>query len=78
MCVHFHEKHEGEAQETIFRLLSKHRTALERQVVESVRIEEISGNPLESLNLKSEWVGSKLPGLLVARPKGTARPKDKG
>ena len=60
MVIHFQEEHYGEAQETIFRLLSKHRLALERQVTESVRIEDAAANPLESLNLKNEWGGSKL------------------
>ena len=76
MVIHFLEEHNGETQETLFRLLSKHRAALDRQVTESVRIEDAMANPLESLNLKNEWGGSKLPGLLVAKPKGTARKRD--
>ena len=75
MVIHFQEEHHGQAQETIFRLLSKHRTALERQITESVKIEDAAANPLESLNLKNEWGGSKLPGLLVARHKGTTKGK---
>ena len=40
--------------------------------MESVRIEEVSAKEEESLNLKSEWAGSKLPNLQVSRPKGTS------
>ena len=44
---------------------------LERQIMESVLIEEVASNAEECLNMKSEWAGSKLPGLAVTRPKGT-------
>ena len=40
--------------------------------MESVRIEELASKEEEALNLKSEWGGSKLPGLQVSKPKGTA------
>ena len=43
------------------------------QVMESVWIEEMASRTQESLNLKSEWGGSKLPGLHVSKPKGTAK-----
>lgn len=46
--------------------------------MELVRIEEVASKPHESLNFKSEWGGSKLPGLHVLKPKGTARLKDQG
>ena len=68
----FNEEHQGQSQETLFRQVSKHQTALERQVMESIRIEEVSAKEEESLNLKSEWAGSKLPNLQVSRPKGTS------
>ena len=35
-------------------------------------IEEVAGKPEECLNLKSEWAGSKLPGISVSKPKGTS------
>ena len=78
MVIHFLEDHQGEEQETVFRLLSKHRTALDRQVMESIRIEEIAASPQEALNLRSEWGGSKLPGLHVLRPKGTSGSQTQG
>ena len=78
MVIHFLEDHQGEEQETVFRLLSKHRTALDRQVMESIRIEEVAANPQEALNLWSEWGGSKLPGLHVLRPKGTSGTQNQG
>ena len=76
--IHFLEEHQGEEQETVFRLLSKHRMALDHQVTESVRIEETATNPQEALNLRSEWGGSKLPGLHVLRPKGTSGSQNQG
>ena len=45
--------------------------------MESIKIEEISSKPQEALNLKSEWGGSKLPGIQVTKPKGTARTQEK-
>ena len=66
MVLHFLEEHQGKTQETLFRILSKHRLALDRQVMESIKIEEVSSKPQEALNLKSEWGGSKLPGLQVS------------
>ena len=36
MNVHFKEEHQGLRQETLFRQVSKHQTALERQVMEYV------------------------------------------
>ena len=46
-------------------------SALERQVNESVRIEEFSAKEQECLILRSEWGVSKLPEILVLRPKST-------
>ena len=54
MNLHFIEEHQGIRQENIFRIVSKHWTALERQVMESVRIEELASKQEEALNLKSE------------------------
>ena len=78
MVIHFLEDHQGEEQETVFRLLSKHRTALDCQVMELVRIEETATNPQEALNLRSEWGGSKLPSLHVLRPKGMSDSQNQG
>ena len=57
------------------RVLSRHISPLDRQVQESLNIIKASKIPEESLNLKSEWGGSKLPDLQVSRPKGTNGPK---
>ena len=65
MTLHFLEEHNGVQQEVILRILNKFHTALARQVAESVMIEEVAGKPEECLNLKSEWAGSKLPGISV-------------
>ena len=39
-------------------------------MTESVLIERLAENSKECLNLKSEWAGSKIPGLKVSNPKG--------
>ena len=52
--IHFQEEHEGRKQEIMFRVVSKHYSALERHVAESVLIEEISGSQETCLNLKNE------------------------
>ena len=54
-------------------MTSSHSTALERQVTESVRIENRMGKQEEVLNTKSEWAGSKLPGLSVKAPVGVGK-----
>ena len=54
------------------RVLSRHLTALDRQVEESVNILEAGKVPEESLNSKNEWGGAKIPSLLVSSPKGVA------
>ena len=73
MSIHFSEEHNGEQQDVIFWIIRKFQTALSRQVAESVTIEEVAAKAAECLNLKSKWGGSKLPGIAVSRPKGTAR-----
>ena len=73
LVVHFEEEHSGERQEILMRVLSKHATPLDRQVRESLNITTASATPDECLNIKSEWGGSKLPTLMVASAKGTAR-----
>ena len=47
----------------MMRVLSRHIKALERQVQESVLIEKLAEEEKECLNLKSEWAGTKIPGL---------------
>ena len=59
------------------RVTNHHKKALERQVLESIRIEEGNLVQEESLNLKSEWVSSKLPGMQVQSPKGIRKPERK-
>ena len=70
LVIHFHEEHEGEEQKILLRVLSLHRSAMERQVAESVWIEEEMGKGGECLNGKNEWAGSKIPKLQVLKPKG--------
>ena len=65
------EKYKGEEQGLLFRILTKHQTALDRQVVESIIIKEVAAEPETCLILKIEWADSKLPVLLVTKPKGT-------
>ena len=59
----------------LMRVTSKHLQALERQVRESINIEKCSRVAEECLNLKNEWAGSKIPGIRVSKPKGTATTK---
>ena len=54
----------------LMRVLGHHIKALERQVHESVLIEKLAEKEEECLNLKSEWAGTKIPGLRVSNPKG--------
>ena len=58
-------------------IINYHKRALERQVLESLRIEEGSLIQEESLNLKSEGASSKLPGMQVQLPKGIRKPERK-
>lgn len=69
MVTHFLEEHNGQERNVLFRIVSRHRRVLERQDAESVKIEEMSSKEQECLNIKSEWGLSKLPGILVTRPK---------
>ena len=48
-------------------------TPMDRQVQESMNIIEESRKPGSCLNLKSEWAGSKIPGLQVKVPKGKGK-----
>ena len=73
MTVHFWEEHAGVKQEVLMRVLSRHLTALDRQVQESVNILESGKVPEESLNSKNEWGGAKIPSILVSSPKGIAK-----
>ena len=57
------------------RVMSTHLTPLDRQVAESVNILETGKDPQESLNLKSEWGGAKIPSILVISPKDVATVK---
>ena len=53
-------------------IISKYKRALEKQVHESVVIEIAlaTGGDKKCLNSKSQWEGSKIPGLKVLAPKG--------
>ena len=77
LVLHFAKEHDGTRQEYLMRVTNYHKKALERQVLESIRIEEGNLNQEESLNLKSEWAASKLPGVLIRTPKGVGRPERK-
>ena len=48
-------------------------TPMDRQVKKSLNIIKASKTKEECLNLKSDWGGSKLPGLQVNNPKGTGK-----
>ena len=76
LVLHFREEHQEERQPILMRVLSRHLTALDRQVTESLNIIRASRVPEECLNLKSEWGGSKLPNLQVTKPKGTSGIKE--
>ena len=75
LVLHFREEHQEETQPILMRILSRHLTALERQVTESLNILKASKTSEECLNLKSEWGGSKLPAIEVSKPKGTSGSK---
>ena len=70
MVQHVWEEHKGEEQEIIMRVLGRHLKALDRQIEEPVLIERTTEVKAQCLNLKSEWAGSKIPGLSVSNPKG--------
>ena len=53
------KKHAGTRQDVLMRVVSRHLTALDRQVEESVNILESGKVPEESLNSKNEWGGDK-------------------
>ena len=55
------------------RILSSHLTPLDRQITESINILEAGKTPGRSLNLKTEWGGAKIPGILVTQPKGVSK-----
>ena len=77
LVLHFAEEHSGTRQDYLMRVTNFHKKALERQVLESIRIEEGSLHQEQSLNLKSEWASSKLPGMQIRTPKGVRRPEKK-
>ena len=72
LVIHYQEEHSGEEQEVLLKVLSRHRSTLDIQTIESTRIEEKSRVPNHCLNLKNEWAGTKITGLLVTSPKGTS------
>ena len=57
LTIHFREEHGGRQQEVLLRILSRHISPLDRQVVESLNIIKASKISEECLNLKSEWGG---------------------
>ena len=75
MVIHFWEDHSGRRQDCLMRILSGHLTPLDRQTTESVNILEEGKTPDRSLNLKTEWGGAKIPGILVSQPKGVSKAK---
>lgn len=60
----------------LMRTVWNHPTALDRQTTESINILEASQKPGESLNSKTEWVGAKIPAILVSNPKGVSKSKE--
>ena len=73
MVIHCWEEHGGWTQAMLMRIVSKHLTALDRQTTESINILEASKKPGESLNVKTEWGGAKIPSILVSNPKGVSK-----
>ena len=67
LVLHYIEEHEGQRQPFLMRITDYHQKAQERQIVESLRIEEGGKALEESLNLKSEWAASKLPSISVRK-----------
>ena len=64
-------KHEGEPGNFMFKIVSKHRTALNRQVREAVRIRRRGGIDGGVLNYsKSEWSRSHIPRLVLTPRRG--------
>ena len=57
IVLHFREEHARRRQQVLMRVVSRHLTALDRQVAESVNILESGKVPEESLNSKNEWGG---------------------
>ena len=65
--MHKHQllEHGGEPERFMFKIVSKHRTALNRQVREAVRIRRRGGADGGVLNSKSEFNRSHIPRLVV-------------
>ena len=57
----FWEEHKGKKQQTLMRVISKHITALDRQVSKSVNIIGAGNIPEDCLNSKNEWGGPRFP-----------------
>ena len=77
MVAHFWVEHGGMRQPILLRGVSYHRTPTERQVTESIRIENGMKSPESLLNLKSEWTGSKLSGVSVKVPMGVGKYRER-
>ena len=58
-------EHEGEPGRFLFKVVSVHRTALNRQVREAVRIMRRGGLDEGVLNSKAEWSRSHIPRLVL-------------
>ena len=72
--IHFEETHQGKEQKILIRVVATPKTALERQIWESVAIDRLSGHsPNACLNLKSEWGHSRTPALVNKENKRVAR-----
>ena len=69
MVQHHQEHHQGETQKVLFRVVGKFRTALQRQVWESVEIDSTTASigHLHFLNNKTEWGSSNYPALINKR-----------
>ena len=62
---HHIEEHRGEEPEYWMRVTSTHKTPMQRQVEEAVRIEEARGRSNITLNRKSEWRSSRIPRIRI-------------
>ena len=69
MVRHAWEEHEGRKPDFTMRVTSRHKTPLDRLVMEAVNIVDLShGPPEEDLNSKSEWGQPRVPRMRVDMP----------
>ena len=77
LVAHFWVEHGGRRQPVLIRGTGFYKTATESQVAESVKIDKVMGKPEKLLNQRSEWAGSKLPGIMVRVPVGVGKYRER-